>query len=108
MIRKKHRIKSIPLKSFWYEFDDYQDFLQFKRLKKKLIKILEDIINLVFFSLTKKEKFFSVKICILTLEYLKPIMKQLGKNKKLFIISYVKINLDKKNFNEIYLIIIFF
>ena len=34
MIRKKHRIKSIPLKSFWYEFDDYQDFLQFKRLKK--------------------------------------------------------------------------
>lgn len=33
MIKKKHLIKVIPLKFFWYEFDDYQDFLNFKRLK---------------------------------------------------------------------------
>ena len=65
-----------------------------------MIKILEDI-NLVFFT-SKKEKIFFCENSY-TLEYLKPIIeKQLGKNKKLFIISYVKINLDKKNFNEIY------
>ena len=36
MIKKKYRIKSIPIRSFWYEFDDYQDYIRFKHLKKKI------------------------------------------------------------------------
>lgn len=69
-----------------------------------MIKILKDITSLVFFSLIKKEKIFFCENSY-ALEYLRPIIdKQLNKNKnkKLFIISYKKINLDKKKFYEIY------
>lgn len=38
LIKSKIKVYGIPTSSYWYEFDDYQDYQNFMRLKKNILK----------------------------------------------------------------------
>ena len=38
LIKSKVKVYGIPISSYWYEFDDYQDYQNFLRLKKNKLK----------------------------------------------------------------------
>ena len=97
---KNNLIKTVVIDNGWYEFDDYEDLINYKKITTKLKNFLLDLINFIKFKKVDslKSVFCENKYIF---EYIKPYINKKQIIKKSYLYLLKKLSLIQKC-NSIY------